>query len=152
MNSKWWMSFTWVRTSKWDPWTALLGCQKDSCLLTRVQLLALGSNSVTLVICFRKSDSCIPGWEPRLLNCARGFARITWRFTAKPERRDSWPAWIRSTLYVCDNHSSHWESAFSVSNGNDMADMKIIYHRDLPFSCDNCPVDEKESTRKSNGG
>lgn len=51
--------------------------------------MALGSNSVTLVICLRKSDSCIPGWEPRLLNCARGLARITWRFTAKPggERR-----------------------------------------------------------------
>lgn len=75
-------------TSKRGRWTALLRCQKDSCLLTRVQLLALGSNSVTLVICFRKSDSCMPGWEPRLLNCARGFARITWRFTAKPERRD----------------------------------------------------------------
>lgn len=53
-------------------------------LLTRVQLFAFGSNSVTLVICLRKSDSCIPGWEPRRLNCARGFTSITWRFTANP--------------------------------------------------------------------
>lgn len=38
-----------------------------------------------------------------------------------------------------------------MSNDDDMADMKFIYHRGLPFSCDNCSVDEKESTRKSEG-
>ena len=35
----------------------------------------------------------------------------------------------------------------SVSNDYDMADMKFIYHRGLPFSCDNCAIDEKESMR-----
>lgn len=93
-------------------------CHGDSAaqLLTRVQLLALGSSSVTLVICLRKSDSCIPGWEPRRLNCARGFARITWRFTAKPEEeeeqrqekgRESWAAWIKSASWL----TSKWHSA-----------------------------------------
>lgn len=66
--------------------------------LTRVQLLALGSSSVTLVICLRKSDSCMPGWEPRRLNWARGLARITCRFTAKPtERERSGSVWIQCT-------------------------------------------------------
>lgn len=67
---------------------------------TWVQLLALGSRSVTLVICLRKSDSCIPGWEPRRLNWARGLARITWRLTAKPTERAGErlePVWIKCT-------------------------------------------------------
>lgn len=37
----------------------------------------------------------------------------------------------------------------SVSNDYDMEDMKFIYHRGLPFSCDNCAIEEKESMRKS---
>lgn len=37
----------------------------------------------------------------------------------------------------------------SVSNDYDMADMKFIYHRGLPFPCDNCTVDEKEGFRKA---
>lgn len=37
----------------------------------------------------------------------------------------------------------------SVSNDYDMADLKFIYHRGLPFSCDNCTVDEKEWFRKA---
>lgn len=36
-----------------------------------------------------------------------------------------------------------------MSNNDDMADMKFICHRGLPFSCDNCTVDETESTGKS---
>ena len=39
----------------------------------------------------------------------------------------------------------------SVSNDYDMADMKFIYHRGLPFSCDNCAIDEKESMSESDG-
>lgn len=31
----------------------------------------------------------------------------------------------------------------SVSNDYDMADMKSLYYRGLPFSCDNCTTDEK---------
>lgn len=70
-------------------------------VLTRVQLLALGSRSVTLVICLRKSDSCMPGWEPRRLNWARGLASITWRFTAKPtERQRLESVWIRRSSPV----------------------------------------------------
>lgn len=55
-------------------------------LLTWVQLRAFGSKSSTFVICLRKSDSCIPGFAPLLLNMARGFDRITCRFTAKPAK------------------------------------------------------------------
>lgn len=39
----------------------------------------------------------------------------------------------------------------SVSNDYDMADMKFLYHKGLPFSCDNCTIDEQESRRKSQG-
>lgn len=56
----------------------------QAALLTWVQFRAFGSKSSTLVICLRKSDSCIPGLAPLLLNRARGFDRITCRFTAKP--------------------------------------------------------------------
>lgn len=51
---------------------------------TLVQLLAFGSSSSTVVICFRKSDSCIPGWDPRRLNTAFGLDKMTWRLTANP--------------------------------------------------------------------
>lgn len=49
-----------------------------------MQLLAFGSSSSTVVICFRKSDSCIPGCDPRRLNTALGLDKITWRLTANP--------------------------------------------------------------------
>lgn len=51
---------------------------------TLVQLFAFGSSSSTVVICFRKSDSCIPGWDPRRLNTAFGLDKMTWRLTANP--------------------------------------------------------------------
>lgn len=51
---------------------------------TLVQLLAFGSSSSTVVICFRKSDSCIPGWDPRRLNTALGLDKMTCRLTANP--------------------------------------------------------------------
>lgn len=44
---------------------------------TLVQLFAFGSSSSTVVICFRKSDSCIPGWDPRRLNTAVGLDKMT---------------------------------------------------------------------------
>lgn len=44
---------------------------------TLVQLFAFGSSSSTVVICFRKSDSCIPGWDPRRLNTAVGLDNMT---------------------------------------------------------------------------
>lgn len=59
-------------------------------IITFVQLFAFGSSSSTVVICFRKSDSCIPGWEPRRLNTAFGCDRITWRLTANPWRKKKW--------------------------------------------------------------
>lgn len=61
-------------------------CFSECGISTFVQLFALGSSSSTVVICFRKSDSCIPGWEPRRLNTAFGCDRITWRLTANPWR------------------------------------------------------------------
>lgn len=48
-----------------------------SAMNTLVQLLAFGSSSSTVVICFRKSDSCIPGWDPRRLNTALGLDKMT---------------------------------------------------------------------------
>lgn len=47
------------------------------CKHTLVQLFAFGSSSSTVVICFRKSDSCIPGWDPRRLNTAVGLDKMT---------------------------------------------------------------------------
>ena len=44
---------------------------------TLVQLLAFGSSSSTVVICLKKSDSCIPGWDPRRLNTALGLDKMT---------------------------------------------------------------------------
>lgn len=60
---------------------------------TLVQLFAFGSSSSTVVICFRKSDSCIPGWDPRRLNTAFGLDKMTWRLTANP----LWEVFKKST-------------------------------------------------------
>lgn len=91
-----------------SPGLELQVCVLLVAVLTWVQFLAFGSSSSTLVICLRKSDSCMPGLAPLLLNRARGLARITCRFTAKPSHGE-WEEFVSHiSIAVLVDKSVQW--------------------------------------------